>query len=86
MQELLRAVVPGSFPSQLTEKPMPGAGQRRFIIVDDMVYNIHGKRIEEVSVQSVDLSCRIGPTLKSPTVCLPVGSCGEVVLHRGVNS
>lgn len=48
VQSLLRNVIPGSFPNQLTDKPMPGLGQRRFIIIDENIYNLHGERIEKV--------------------------------------
>lgn len=49
LQALLRNVVPGSFPSQLSEQAMPGTGQRRFIVIDENIHTIYGARIARVS-------------------------------------
>jgi 3-dehydroquinate synthase len=39
--------VPGSFPCQLSADPQPAAGQRRFIVIDENVHSIYGKKIEQ---------------------------------------
>lgn len=46
-QNLLRGVVPGSFPSQLSATASSGIGQRRFILMDDNVYRLYGEKVEQ---------------------------------------
>lgn len=45
---MLRGVVPNSFPSQLASLPSYEIGTRRFIIMDENVYDLHGKKVEKV--------------------------------------
>jgi len=44
----LRGVIPNSFPSQLASAPTYEVGQRRFVIMDSNVYDLHGKKVEQV--------------------------------------
>lgn len=60
---LLRNVVPGSFPNQLTEEPQPGMGQRRFVVIDENIHALHGARIEEYfAVNGVEIQMLPLPT------------------------
>ena len=47
-QNLLRSLVPDSFPARLGLLPSAGESQRRFIIVDETVCAIFGPSIEKV--------------------------------------
>ena len=42
-------MVPDSFPARLAAAPTEGARQRRFIIIDEVVYDLYGDQLEQVS-------------------------------------
>ena len=54
LQQLLRGVVPGSFPFALGPEPQQTAGIRRLIVIDDNVHRLYGELLRKVSQQASD--------------------------------
>ena len=50
MQNLLRGLVPDSFPSRLGLSPPEGPGQRRFVVIDETVDEIYGQQLVNVRI------------------------------------
>lgn len=73
-QAMLRGVVPDSFPSQLAPSPNYGVATRRFIIMDQNVYDLHGEKVEKVCIyhsrhQQENTILRRLFDFQSPCVC-----------------
>ena len=68
-QNLLRGLVPDSFPSRLGLSPIEGPGQRRFVIIDDTVSDIYGQQLENVRASSfLPSCCRAAPCPVAPAL------------------
>ncbi|KAK9819718.1 hypothetical protein WJX72_001641 [[Myrmecia] bisecta] len=44
---LLRGMVPDSFPARLAPAPIDNVRQRRFIVIDEVVYNLYGEQLRQ---------------------------------------
>jgi 3-dehydroquinate synthase len=59
-KNLLRGLVPDSFPARLTRDPVEGVKSRRFVIIDEVVFSIYGEQLEQY-MQHHGVECEILP-------------------------